>query len=251
MSGTDEGEDAKPAAMPVTVEDVVGEHKGRGGGVFRAAVFGANDGLVSNTGLVMGVAGAAAAPEYVLISGVAGLLAGAFSMAAGEYVSMRAQRDLFEHRIAKERAEIAANPEVEVEELAVIYADRGVPLREARHVARYVIANPDKALEAMAREELGLNPDDLGSPLGAAGYSFLSFAAGATVPLLPFVAGFGSGAVPVSAGLAGVSLFAVGGAIARFSGRGFAAGGLRMLAIGAAAGAATYAIGGVLGVAVG
>lgn len=247
-SGTGEG-GAPP--MPTTLEDVVGEHRASRGGAMRAAIFGANDGLVSNTGLVMGVAGAAVGGDVILVSGVAGLLAGAFSMAAGEYVSVRSQRDIFEHQIARERAQIANHPEVEIEELALIYAAKGIPKDQARRFARHVIADPETALDTMAREELGLNPDDLGAPLRAAGWSFLSFCIGAAVPLVPFVVDFGVHAVTLAAALAGVSLFGVGAAIGRISRRGIVMGGLRMLAIGALAGGVTYAIGTLLGVVVG
>ena len=138
-----------------------------GGGTLRAGVFGANDGLVSNTCLVMGVAGAAVDPSIILLTGVAGLLAGAFSMAAGEYISMLSQREMFEYQIAQERDELERYPAEEAEELALIYAARGIPIDEARNVAAKLIANPQQALDTLAREELGLNPDDLGSPIGA------------------------------------------------------------------------------------
>jgi VIT1/CCC1 family predicted Fe2+/Mn2+ transporter len=152
---------------PTSVEEVGRRHKSHGGGTLRAGVFGVNDGLVSNTCLVMGVAGAAVEPSVLILTGVAGLLAGAFSMAAGEYVSMRSQREMFEHQIAQEKDELERYPKEEAEELALIYAARGIPLKEARDVAAHLIANPEKALDTMVREELGLNPDDLGSPTGA------------------------------------------------------------------------------------
>ena len=147
-------------------------HKSLGGGTLRAGVFGVNDGLVSNTCLVMGVAGAAVEPGIILITGVAGLLAGAFSMAAGEFISMLSQKEMFEHQISQEKDELERYPAEEAEELALIYAARGIPLKEARNVAKKLIANPEKALDTLAREELGLNPDDLGSPIGAAVSSF-------------------------------------------------------------------------------
>src|SRR6185437_1422963 len=138
-------------------------------------VFGVKDGLVSNTCLVMGVAGAAAEPSVLVLTGTAGLLAGAFSMAAGEYVSMLWQKEMFEHQISQEKDELERYPKEEAEELALIYAARGIPLKEARDVAAHLIANPEKALDTLAREELGLNPDDLGSPIGAAVSSFRVF----------------------------------------------------------------------------
>ncbi len=238
-------------AMPTSVEQVGGRHRGAGGGALRAAVFGVNDGLVSNTSLVMGVAGAALEPGGIVLTGIAGLLAGAFSMAAGEYISMRSQREMFEYQIAQERDELQRYPEEEAEELALIYNARGVPMDEARGLAKRLVADPEVALDTLAREELGLNPDDLGSPWGAALWSFLAFAAGAVLPLVPFFAGFGTEAIPMAAGLAAVALFGVGAALSLFSGRGALAGGLRMVLIGASAGAATYAIGALLGVAVG
>ena len=234
--------------MPTSVSDVGARHKGYGGGTLRAAVFGVNDGLVSNTSLIMGVAGASASPEFVLTTGVAGLLAGALSMAAGEYVSMRSQREMFEYQIALERDELREYPEEEAEELALIYQARGMDLEEARRVSRELVKNEDTALDALAREELGLDPDDLGSPWGAAISSFVAFAAGAVIPLLPFLLGVPPArAVATAAVLAGAALFGVGAALSLFTGRSALAGGLRMVAIGAAAGAATWLIGSAIG----
>ncbi len=173
--------------MPSSVEDVGERHQGRGGGNLRAAVFGVNDGLVSNAALIMGVAGAGSSLDAILTSGVAGLLAGALSMAAGEYVSVRSQREMFEYQIALEREELAEYPEEEAEELALIYAARGMDLDEARAVTSAMMRDPVHALDVLAREELGLNPEDLGSPWGAAFFSFLAFTGGALIPLLPFL----------------------------------------------------------------
>ena len=237
--------------MPASADDVGHRHGTAASGALRAAVFGVNDGLVSNTALVMGVAGADAAPGFIVLTGVAGLLAGAFSMAAGEYVSMRTQREMFEHQIAQEREELELYPDEEAEELAQIYSARGIDIDVARTFARQLIANPAVALDTHAREELGLNPDQLGAPLSAAFWSFFAFAGGAALPLLPFFAGAGSQAVPVAAGLSGVALFAVGAALSLFSGRSALLGGGRMLMIGGLAGAATYGIGAALGVSVG
>jgi len=172
---------------PTSIEDVGRRHKSYGGGTLRAGVFGVNDGLVSNTCLVMGVAGAAAEPSVLVLTGTAGLLAGAFSMAAGEFISMLSQKEMFEHQIAQERDELERYPKEEAEELALIYAARGLPLAQARDVAAKMTANPEKALDTLAREELGLNPDDLGSPIGAAISSFIAFSIGASLPLMPFV----------------------------------------------------------------
>jgi VIT1/CCC1 family predicted Fe2+/Mn2+ transporter len=224
-------------------------HRGlAGGGNLRAAVFGVNDGLVSNASLILGVAGATADPKLVALSGVAGLLAGAFSMAAGEYVSVRSQREMYEYQIGLEREELAEYPEEEAAELALIYQARGLPEEEATRLANAMIADPERGLDALAREELGLNPDELGSPGGAAISSFLSFAGGALIPLLPFLIAGGDIALLASIIASAVALFLVGATLSLFTGRHAWRGGLRMLAIGAAAGALTYAIGSALGV---
>jgi VIT1/CCC1 family predicted Fe2+/Mn2+ transporter len=235
--------------LPTTLEEVGKRHRGiSGGGNLRAAVFGVNDGLVSNASLILGVAGASASNSIILLSGVAGLLAGAFSMASGEYVSVRSQREMFEHQIGLERDELAQYPEEEAEELALIYAARGLAREDALKLAKAIIADPAQALDTLAREELGLNPDELGSPWGAAIFSFVSFATGALVPLLPFLAFAGERALPVSIAITGLALFGVGAAISLFTGKSAMRDGLRMLAIGAAAGALTYGMGRLLGV---
>ena len=237
--------------MPTSVSDIGARHKGYGGGNLRAAVFGVNDGLLSNTSLIMGVAGAAASPQFVLTTGVAGLLAGALSMAAGEYVSMRSQREMFEYQIGLERDELHEYPEEEAEELALIYQARGMQLEEARRVARELVKHEANALDALAREELGLNPDDLGSPWGAAIFSFLAFSIGAVLPLLPFLFGLTlPRGVLVAAAIAGIALFGIGAALSLFTGRSALRGGLRILSIGTAAGAATWLIGHWLGAAI-
>jgi VIT1/CCC1 family predicted Fe2+/Mn2+ transporter len=236
--------------MPTDVAGIGKRHRGRGAaGALRAAVFGINDGLVSNTSLILGLAGAGAGASGVVVAGVAGLLAGAFSMAAGEYVSVRSQRELVEHQLAEERAELERYPAEEAEELALIYEARGVPRDRARELVQAMLATPAQALATLAREELGINPDDLGAPWIAAGASFAAFAAGATIPLAPFVAG-AAAALPIAIGLAGVTLFAVGATLSLFSGRSALYGGARMLLIGALAGAATYGIGRLLGVSI-
>jgi len=232
---------------PTSVDEVGRRHKSFGGGTLRAGVFGVNDGLVSNTCLVMGVAGAAVEPSVLVLTGVAGLLAGAFSMAAGEYVSMLSQREMFEHQIAQEKDELERYPKEEAEELALIYAARGIPLEEARDVAGHLIANPDKALDVLAREELGLNPDDLGSPTGAAVSSFICFSIGASLPIIPFLLKLPNGVV-VAAAISGAALFLVGALLSLFSGRSALVGGVRMLLIGSAAAAATYMIGSLFNV---
>jgi VIT1/CCC1 family predicted Fe2+/Mn2+ transporter len=177
-----------PHGTPTNLEQMRGErHKNAGSGSLRAAVFGVNDGLISNASLILGVAGAGAAADMILLSGVAGLLAGAFSMAAGEYVSMRSQREFHEYQIALEREELDQYPGEEAAELALIYQAKGVAPEEARRMAQALIADPDQALDTLAREELGLNPDELGSPWAAALSSFVAFGIGALVPLLPYM----------------------------------------------------------------
>jgi len=237
-------------AMPTTLAEVGVRHRSAVGGNLRASVFGVNDGLVSNASLVMGVAGAGAGSETVLLTGAAGLLAGALSMAAGEYVSVRSQREMYEYQIALERAEVAEYPEEEAEELALIYQARGVGLEQARAVSRELLSRPEQALDVLAREELGLNPDDLGSPWQAATFSFFSFAIGATVPIVPLLAG-ATGRTAVIATAAGslAALFAVGMALSLFTGRGAVRGALRMVLIGGGAGLVSYAVGSALGVA--
>lgn len=237
------GQNVRPGhLMPKTVEDFGHRHRGaETGGNLRAAVFGVSDGLVSNASLIMGVAGAAADPRTLLVAGVAGLLAGALSMAAGEYVSVRSQRELFEYQIGLEREELDEYPEEEAEELALIYNARGVPLDQAREIATKLMEDKEHALDTLAREELGLNPSELGSPWGAALSSFLAFAIGAAVPLVPFLAGIPD--VRVSATLTLGCLFLVGASLSLFTGRSAVLSGLRMALIGGAAGAVTYGIG--------
>jgi vacuolar iron transporter family protein len=239
-------------ATPVAGTGIELRHRGLGrGGNLRAAVFGVNDGLVSNASLILGVAGASTDVRVVLLTGVAGMCAGAFAMATGEYVSVRSQRELFEYQIGLERDELAQYPEAEAQELALIYAAKGLPAKEASRLATRLVADPEHALDTLAREELGLNPDELGSPWGAAVSSFLSFAAGAVLPLLPFVAVAGPGALPVAIGVTAVALFAVGALLSLFTGRSALKSGSRMLALGALAGAVTYAIGRLAGIALG
>ena len=219
-------------------------------GTFRAAIFGVSDGLVSNVSLIMGVAGAGVENRFILLAGLAGLLAGAFSMGAGEYVSMRAQRELFERLISLERHELELFPDEELKELAVIYQEKGIPHDLALEVATAVAQDPAVALDTHAREELGLDPEQgLGSPWGAAGASFLMFAFGAAVPLVPFVFASGTVAVLVSALVSAAVLFAVGAAISVLTGRSALASGLRQVGVGALASLITYTVGSLLGVA--
>jgi VIT1/CCC1 family predicted Fe2+/Mn2+ transporter len=220
-------------------------------GALRAAIFGMNDGLVSNLSLIFGVAGSGLDGEVVVIAGFAGLLAGAFSMGAGEYVSMKVQREVFEQLIHKEAHEIATQPEEELRELAQIYERKGIDPETAERIAADLMKDPEVALETHAREELGIDMEEgLGSPWAAAGSSFVMFSIGALVPLVPFLFTSGETAVVVSAGLSGVTLFGVGGAMTILTGRGLVLSGTRMLAIGAVAAAITYGVGTLLGVAI-
>jgi VIT1/CCC1 family predicted Fe2+/Mn2+ transporter/rubrerythrin len=220
------------------------------GGSLRAAVFGVNDGLVSNFGLVMGIAGTSAEPRFVLLAGVAGLLAGAFSMAAGEYISVKSQRELYEQQMALEAQELEASPEEEREELALIYQAKGVPSDQANELASQILSNPTTAIQTLAREELGLDPDSLGSPWTAALSSFVAFSIGAIIPVLPSLIIRGANALPVSAAVCGLSLFIVGAVLSIFTGRNMAYSGLRMVGIGALAATVTFVIGRLLGVSV-
>ena len=237
--------------IPVNLDDVGRRHRSAGAtSNLRAAVFGVNDGLVSNASLIMGVAGASADAHTILLTGIAGLAAGAFSMAAGEYVSVRSQREVFEYQIDLERSELETYPQAEAAELALIYEAKGISKDEARRLADTLISDPEKALDTLAREELGLNPDELGSPWGAATASFFSFAAGALVPLLPFIFPRGQPALLGAVVLTLLSLFGVGAALSLFTGRHSVKSGLRMMFIGAAAGAMTFGIGKLVGVSV-
>ncbi len=224
-----------------------------GQGVLRAAVLGGNDGLVSNFSLVMGVAGGTGSPSLVLLAGVAGLLAGAFSMASGEYVSMRAQRDLHERLLQLEARELEEEPEEETEELVEIYQAKGLTRQEAEVVARRIMADPVVALDTHAREELGLDPSQLGSPWGAAVSSFFAFAGGAFVPILPYLVSrggsVGGSAFLISILLSAAAMATVGGVLAHLSGKRAWWGSLRMLLAGSIAASVTYAIGSLLGVA--
>ncbi len=221
------------------------------GGNLRAAVFGVNDGLVSNASLLLGVTGAAADTRTILVAGVAGLAAGAFAMAAGEYVSVRSQRELFERQIALERDELRQCPEAEVQELALIYAAKGLSQKEARRLAKRLVDDPEHALDMLAREELLLNPAEFGAPFSAAARSFTAFGTGAALPLLPFLFIGGAVALPVALCLTGVALFTIGAVLSLFTGRSAWLSGARMLALGTLAGGITFGIGRIVGVALG
>jgi len=234
--------------MPTSVSEVGRRHVGvEAGGNVRAAVFGVNDGLVSNASLIMGVAGATSDLHVVYLSGIAGLLAGAFSMAAGEYVSMRSQRELFEYQIALEREELEEYPLEEQEELALIYHARGLSKEQADGVAAELMKDKDRALDTLAREELGLNPSDLGSAWGAAWSSFLSFGAGGAAPLLPFLFGYSGQVMAFVVAVTAIALFLVGAALSLFTGKDAWWSGLRMVLIGCGAGVVTFLVGRLLG----
>jgi VIT1/CCC1 family predicted Fe2+/Mn2+ transporter len=228
-----------------------GRHRTPGGNAVRAAVLGANDGLLSNLSLVIGVAGSGVAGSIVLTVGLAGLLAGAFSMALGEWVSVQSSRELARHQLAIEAEEIANLPDEEVEELRLIYQARGLPEEEATTLAKRLLDDPENALDVMAREELGLDPDDGGgNPWTAAFTSFGLFAVGAVVPVLPFVWLAGQAGVIVSAVVGGIGLFVLGASATLFTGRGPVRSGLRQMALGLLAAAVTFGLGKVLGVAI-
>lgn len=226
-----------------------GRHRSTGGNALRAAVLGANDGLVSNLSLVMGVAGAITDSRTVLITGLAGLLAGAISMALGEWLSVQSSRELYGHQIAIESGEIADAPEEEAEELALIYEARGLPREQAVSLANGILANPESALDTLAREELGVDPQELGgSAWEAALTSFLLFALGAILPVSPFFFLTGLAAVAASIALSMVGLFALGAVITLFTGRSVGFSGMRMVLFGLAAAAITYGVGRLIGV---
>ncbi|MGW5354910.1 VIT1/CCC1 transporter family protein [Streptomyces sp. NPDC004031] len=225
------------------------KHRDVSGGWLRPAVFGAMDGLVSNFALMTGVAGGDVSSRTIVVTGLAGLAAGAFSMAAGEYTSVASQRELVEAELAVERIELDRHPEDELRELAEIYVARGVEPELAYEVARQLSKDPEQALEIHAREELGVDPGDLPSPLVAASSSFVSFALGALLPVLPYLLGAESLWLAVLLALAG--LFGCGAAVARVTARSWWYSGLRQLVLGAAAGGVTFVLGSLIGTAVG
>ena len=227
-----------------------GRHRGMGGNALRAAVLGANDGLVSNLSLVMGVAGAALAPRTILVTGLAGLVAGACSMALGEWLSVNTARESYEQQIATEASELEQVPDEEKEELALIYQAKGLPEAEAKALAERLIANHETALDTLVREELGIDPQELGgSAWKAAAVSFLLFAAGAIFPVAPYFALRGLSAAVASLAASGAALLLIGAGTALFSGRGVLFSALRQLLVGAAAAGITWGVGRLVGVA--
>ena len=223
-------------------------HRDITSGSARAAVFGVNDGLVSNVSLILGVAGADSSQGLVRVAGIAGLIAGAVSMAAGEYISMRAQTELLERELEMERREIGRNPEKETAELIAIYKSRGVGQEAAEAMARDVMTDPERALEVHAREELGIDPQQLGSPWKAAIWSFLAFAIGALLPLLPWFFTGGTAAIMASVILAVLGAAVVGAALSQFTGRPWSWSVGRQVLIVVGAAAITYTIGSLVGV---
>ena len=224
-------------------------HESRASGILRPVVFGGNDGLVSNLALVMGVAGAAPAPGVIVLAGIAGLLAGAFSMAVGEYISVQSQRELLEYQIEFQRKQLEETPEQEHEILIGIYVGRGFSREEARQIADRMFADPARALDALVREEIGLDPRVIGSPWGAAIGSFLAFTLGAIIPVVPYLLGSGAAAFWASllASLAGLFLLGLG--VSQFTHRHPLGTGIRQLLLGLAAALVTYAVGTLLGAA--
>jgi vacuolar iron transporter family protein len=229
-----------------------GRHRASGGNALRAAVLGANDGLVSNFSLVMGVAGANLEPKTILLTGMAGLLAGAISMALGEWLSVQSSRELYQRQLQIEQTELETAPEEEQEELALIYQAKGVAPEQARELAARLIGDQGTALDTLAREELGIDPADLGgSAWVAAGTSFLLFALGAIVPVLPYLGVGGSTAVVTSALLSAAALFILGAGTTLFTGRPPVSAGIRQVFFGLAAAAVTFGLGKLVGVGLG
>ena len=229
-----------------------GRHRAMGGNALRAAVLGANDGLVSNLSLVMGVAGAAAAEKTILLTGLAGLVAGACSMAMGEWLSVNSSRELYQRQIDIEASELEQAPEEAIEEIALIYEAKGLPRLQAQALAKQMMANKDTALDTLVREELGIDPAELGgSAWAAAGTSFLLFSLGAIFPVAPFFLLAGNPAVLASLAASGVALAAIGAGTSLFTGRGVMFSALRQLLVGYAAAAITYSIGRLAGVTLG
>jgi VIT1/CCC1 family predicted Fe2+/Mn2+ transporter len=239
----------KPEARAETHPPGGHHHRDVSGGWLRPVVFGAMDGLVTNVSLIAGVGGAHAARHFVILTGLAGLAAGAFSMAAGEYVSVSSQNELVGSEVNKEKLELENNPVAEQRELAAMFRARGVDAQVAREVAAQISRNPDQALIVHSQEELGIDPHDLPSPLYAAAGSLVSFAVGAVIPLLPYLAGGSSLWLPLV--LAGLAAIVGGGLVARLTDRPFWRGAARQLILGAVAAALTFGIGHLVGSAVG
>ena len=229
---------------------MVHRHRDVQGGNARAAVFGVSDGLVSNVALILGIAGASTDGSLVRLAGISGLLAGAISMAAGEWVSVRAQNELIERELAIERRSLAENPEAETRELAAIYRQRGLDADQANQIAEGIMADPEVALDVHAREELGVDPDGVGSPVMVALSSFFAFTVGAIVPLLPWFFTDGSDATIASVVLGTIAAALVGWLVGMLTERSRVRTAMRQVGVAALACAATYMIGSALGVSV-
>jgi VIT1/CCC1 family predicted Fe2+/Mn2+ transporter len=238
---------APSAPRNTSVQPPESHHRDIQGGAARAAVLGVSDGLVTNVSLILGVAGANSAPGPVRLAGLAGLVAGAFSMAAGEYVSMKAQTELLERELEMERIELRRAPEAERAELAQLYESRGVDPDVAGELAHEMMRTPELALETHAREELGVDPTSLGNPYQAAGASAASFAIGALVPLLPWFFVHGTGAVMTSLVLGALAAVFIGVALARYTGRSWVHSSVRQLTVTVAAAGVTYSLGALVG----
>jgi VIT1/CCC1 family predicted Fe2+/Mn2+ transporter len=225
------------------------QHRDVSGGWLRPAVFGAMDGLVTNVSLIAGVGGGGGSHQFIVLTGLAGLAAGAFSMATGEFVSVSSQNELVEAEVRKEAHELKHNPESEREELAATFRMRGVDPALAEEVARQISAHPDDALAVHVREELGVDYEELPSPYTAAGASLITFAAGAAIPLIPYLAGVSSPglAMGLALGLAALAAFVGGGLVAKLTDRPFLRGALRQLTLGALAAGITYLVGAAVG----
>ena len=235
-----------------TLAQIEGRHRAAGGNALRAAVLGANDGLLSNLSLVMGVSGAALSSKAILVTGFAGLLAGASSMALGEWLSVQSSRELYQHQINIEKSEIATAPAEEAEELTLIYQARGLSEEQAKNLATQLLSDPDNALETLAREELAVDPAELGgSAWEAALTSFFLFSIGAIIPVFPHIFFSGIYATIGSILFSLVGLFVIGAAITLFTGRSVIATGLRQIVFGLSAAGITYVVGRLFGVAIG
>lgn len=233
------------------IAQMEGRHRSAGGNTLRAAVLGANDGLLSNLSLIMGVAGANTSEKSILLTGFAGLLAGACSMALGEWLSVQSARELYDRQIKIERQELEDAPEAEAEELALIYEAKGLSADQARSLATRIISNPRTALDALAREELGIDPEELGgSAWVAAITSFCLFAMGAIVPVIPFLFLRGWNAVGGSLFLSAIALFLIGAGITLLTGRSVLYSGVRQIVFGFGAAAITYGVGRLVGVSI-
>ena len=253
LAGMGDGQTRDARAL-IAVRERWHGNSGRAGSI-RAAIFGMNDGLLSNLSLILGVAGAGAGAgldnHAVVVTGFAGLLGGAFSMAAGEYTSVASQRDLLTRQVELEKREIEEAPEEEAAELALIFKQKGLSTEQASRVAAEILKNPEQAADTLVREELGLDPDDLGSPWSAAWSSFVMFAVGATVPLIPFLLTTGTTAVAIAAGLAFGVLGGVGAFVGFLSGTSMVRSAGRMVGLGVLAAGVTYTVGRMFGAAVG